>query len=248
MGYRNAQEIFPEGLLKQIQRYVSGETIYIPAREERKGWGETSGYQRYIRERNEEIRAAFAKGQTIEELMDHYALSYDSIKRIVYNRRENAMLKYSATLSSAKAYAEAGKLDAWIHLYLNEEGRNIPFSDGLKLFDRYYFSPAQFPIRLFTRCTGPEPEMKYGIDKDWWEYRIAELEKVIPEEHDLPPLIIHYAEGGFELNDGNHRHKAYEDLGIDQVWAVIWITEKEELDDFIERFGDHVRGCRVIRR
>ena len=52
MAYRNAQEIFPEGLLKQIQRYVSGETIYIPAGEERKAWGETSGYQRYIRERN----------------------------------------------------------------------------------------------------------------------------------------------------------------------------------------------------
>ena len=81
MGYRNTQEIFPEGLLKQIQRYESGETIYIPAREERKGWGETSGYQRYIRERNEEIRAAFAKDQTIEELMDHYALSYRYAKR-----------------------------------------------------------------------------------------------------------------------------------------------------------------------
>ena len=103
MGYRNAQEIFPEGLLKQIQRYVSGETIYIPARDERKAWGETSGSQRYIRERNEEIRASFAVGDTIEDLMDRYSLSYDSIKRIVYNRRETAMLKYSATLSSAKA-------------------------------------------------------------------------------------------------------------------------------------------------
>ena len=39
MAYRNAQEIFPEGLLKQIQRYVSGETIYVPAREEKKAWG-----------------------------------------------------------------------------------------------------------------------------------------------------------------------------------------------------------------
>ena len=48
MAYRNAQEIFPEGLLKQIQRYVSGENIYVPAREEKKAWGETSGYQRYI--------------------------------------------------------------------------------------------------------------------------------------------------------------------------------------------------------
>ena len=248
MGYRNAQEIFPEGLLKQIQRYVSGETIYIPARDERKAWGETSGYQRYIRERNEEIRASFAVGDTIEDLMDRYSLSYDSIKRIVYNRRETAMLKYSATLSSAKAYAEAGKLDAWIHLYLNEEGRNIPFSDGLKLFDRYYFSPAQFPIRLFTRCTGPEPEMKYRIDKDWWEYRIAELEKSIKADDDMPPLIVHFVAGGFELNDGNHRHKAYENLGIEKAWVIVWITEEAERDDFMDKYGEYVKECKVIRR
>ena len=104
MAYRNAQEVFPEGLLRQIQRYVSGETIYVPAREEKKAWGETSGYQQYIRERNRDIRAAFAQGVGIEQLMDKYALSYDSIKRIVYSRKEIAMLKYSATLSSAQAY------------------------------------------------------------------------------------------------------------------------------------------------
>lgn len=70
MAYRNAQEIFPEGLLKQIQRYVSGETIYVPAREEKKAWGETSGYQQYIRERNLDIREAFTRGVSIEQLMN----------------------------------------------------------------------------------------------------------------------------------------------------------------------------------
>ncbi|MBE5794833.1 MAG: hypothetical protein E7323_09180 [Clostridiales bacterium] len=248
MSYRNAQEIFPEGLLRQIQRYVSGETIYIPARNEKKAWGETSGYQRYIRERNEEIRTAFANGLTMEELMEKYALSYDSIKRIVYNRKETAMLKYSATLSSAKAYADAGKLDTWIHLYLNEEGRNIPFSDGLKLFDRYYFSPALFPIRLFNRCTGPEPDMKYQIDPDWWQQRVAVLENVIQTEPDLPPLIVHYVDGTFELNDGNHRHKAYENLGIENIWVIIWITEEAELDDFSAKYGTYVKDCKIIRR
>ena len=248
MGYRNAQEIFPEGLLKQIQRYVSGETIYVPARDERKAWGETSGYQQYIRERNEKIRAEFSDGKSIEDLMDRYALSYDSIKRIVYNRRETAMLKYSATLSSAKAYAEAGKLDAWIHLYLNEEGRNIPFSDGLKLFDRYYFSPAQFPISLFHRCAGPEPEMKYQIDRDWWAHKVAELEKVIPENDDMPPFMVHYTDGEFELNDGNHRHQAYENLGIEKAWVIIWITEDSELDDFMSKYGEYVKDCKIIRR
>ena len=248
MGYRNAQDIFPEKLLRQIQRYVSGETIYVPAGEERKAWGETSGYQRYIRERNAEIRSRFEEGLTIDELMDRYALSYDSIKRIVYSRREIAMLQYSATLSSAKAYAEAGKLDAWIHLYLNEEGRNIPFSDGLKLFDRYYLSPALFPISLFKRCAGPEPEMKYRIDKDWWEHRVAELEKRIPADPDMPPFMVHYVDGTFELNDGNHRHQAYENLGIPNAWVIIWITEKEELDDFMARYGEYVKDCRIIRR
>ena len=248
MGYRNAQEIFPEGLLKQIQRYVSGETIYIPARDERKAWGETSGYQQYIRERNEKIRADFSAGQAIETLMDRYALSYDSIKRIVYNRKETAMLKYSAALSSAKAYADAGKLDAWIHLYLNEEGRNIPFSDGLKLFDRYYFSPVLFPISLLKRCAGPEPEMKYRIDPDWWEHKVKELEKAIQANPDMPPFMVHYVDGEFELNDGNHRHKAYENLGIENAWVIIWITEEAELDDFTAKFGEYVKNCKVIRR
>ena len=180
--------------------------------------------------------------------MDQYSLSYDSVKKIVYNRREITMLKYSATLSSAKAYADAGKLDAWIHLYLNEDGRNIPFSDGLKLFDRYYLSPALFPIRLFRRCTGPEPEMKYRIDRDWWEQCVADLEKSIQTDPDVPPLIIHYAEGEFELNDGNHRHKAYENLGIKDAWVIIWITEKEELDDFMDKYGDYVKDCRIVQR
>jgi len=248
MGYRNAQDIFPEGLLRQIQRYVAGETIYIPAGDERKAWGETSGYQRYIRERNEAIRRDFSEGLSIEELMEKYALSYDSIKRIVYNRKEIAMLKYSATLSSAKAYGEAGKMDAWIHLYLNEEGRNIPFSDGLKLFARYYFSPALFPVSLFKRCAGPEPEMKYRIDRDWWEQRVAGLEKSIQDDPDMPPLMVHYVDGEFELNDGNHRHKAYENLGIENAWVIIWITGKEELDDFMEKYGGYVKDCKVIRR
>ena len=140
MKYRNAKDVFPEKLLRQIQKYVSGETIYIPAGVEKKDWGETSGYQQYIRERNAAIRDAFQNGKTIEALMEEYSLSYDTIKRIVYSKKEVTMLKYSATRASAMEYGKEEKMDAWVHLYLNEEGRNIPFSDGLKLFDRYFIS------------------------------------------------------------------------------------------------------------
>ena len=248
MKYRNARDIFPEKLLRQMQKYVSGETVYIPAGAEKKDWGETSGYQRYIRERNAAIREVFQSGKTIDALMEQYALSYDTVKRIVYSKKETAMLKYSATLSSAMEYGREEKTDAWVHLYLNEEGRNIPFSDGLKLFDRYFISPAEFPLSLFKRCTGPEEGMKYRIDRDWWEYRIAELTKAVQSGKELPPMIVHYVDGGFELNDGNHRHKVYENLGIDKVWVIIWITEEEELKDFMSKYCEYVRDCTVIRR
>lgn len=248
MKYRNAEDIFPENLLKQIQRYVSGETIYIPAGKEKKAWGETSGYQQYIRERNEAIKNAFSSGKTIDSLMEEYSLSYDSIKRIVYSKKEEKMLKYSATLSSCKDYAKAGKLDSWIHLYLNSDGKNIPFSDGLKLFERYYIAPAVFPRDMFTRCAGPEEDMKYRIDPDWFKEHVSILEKAIKNDPDMPPIIVHYVDGGFELCDGNTRHKAYENLGIDKVNAIVWITEESEYEEFMEKYGDYVKDCEVVRR
>ena len=39
MQYKNGKDIFPERLLKQIQKYVSGELIYIPSLEKKKDWG-----------------------------------------------------------------------------------------------------------------------------------------------------------------------------------------------------------------
>ena len=141
-------------------------------------------------------------------------------------------MEYHPTLSSAKAYAETGQLESWIHQYLVSDGRNVPFSEGLKMHKRYYLGPYLFPTQTFHRCAGPEPEMKYLIDENWWQYRVAELEKSIQADADMPPLIANYVHGRFELNDGNHRHKAYENLGIENVWVIIWITEEKDLEDF----------------
>ena len=111
MNYRNAQDIFPEQLLKQIQRYVSGETIYIPASEQKKAWGESSGYRAYLAKRNQAIRDDFAGGCDIDSLSDKYCLSVDSVKHIVYTKKETPMLEYNKTLSSALSYAKENKID-----------------------------------------------------------------------------------------------------------------------------------------
>ncbi len=48
MKYQNGKDIFPEDLLKQIQKYVSGKLVYIPSGVNKRGWGETSGYKQYL--------------------------------------------------------------------------------------------------------------------------------------------------------------------------------------------------------
>ena len=90
--------------------------------------------------------------------------------------------------------------------------------------------------------------MKFRIDADWFRLKVEKLEKSIPKDPDFPPLIVHYVDGDFELNDGNHRHKAYENLGIDSAWAIVWITEENEYQDFQQKYGQYVEGCTVIRK
>jgi len=84
MKYKNAQEILPDKLLKELQKYVSGETIYVPNANTKKQWGESSGARRYYKLRNDEIRLKFKNGSKIEDLANEYSLSVDSIKKIIH--------------------------------------------------------------------------------------------------------------------------------------------------------------------
>lgn len=105
-------------------------------------------------------------------------------------------MEYKCTLSSAIGYARNGKLEEWIHTYLQTDGHNKEFSD--------------------------------------------ELQKVISENADMPPLIIHYVDGEFELNDGNHRLEAYARLGVEEYSVIVWITEKEEYTEFMEKYSKYM--------
>lgn len=84
MKYKNAQEILPDRLLKELQQYVSGETIYVPNVQAKKQWGETSGARNYYKQRNARIREKHQDGIGLEALAEEYNLSVDSIRKIIY--------------------------------------------------------------------------------------------------------------------------------------------------------------------
>ena len=85
MRYVNAEAILPDSLVKEIQKYIQGEYIYISSEQsKRKKWGEKSGSREYIRNRNEDIRNKHRSGYSIIDLAEEFFLSVHSIKKIVY--------------------------------------------------------------------------------------------------------------------------------------------------------------------
>lgn len=85
MKYVKATAILPEKLILEIQKYVQGETIYIPKQTYQK-WGTRSGGRKNVDERNAAIKSAFKSGRTIDQLSEEYFLAIETIRKIVYSK------------------------------------------------------------------------------------------------------------------------------------------------------------------
>lgn len=84
MAYKNARDVLPEALLAQVQRYCSGELLYVPSKTDSKiVWGGRSGARKHYAERNAKIRRLYSEQYSAEALADMFYLSVDSIKKIV---------------------------------------------------------------------------------------------------------------------------------------------------------------------
>ena len=81
MGYTNAGVVLPDALIREIQRYVNGISLYIPQVKRKKA--ELNPYRCEIRDRNREIYRSFLDGNSVSELSGRFFLSEKSIYRIV---------------------------------------------------------------------------------------------------------------------------------------------------------------------
>ena len=86
MKYKNASDVLPENLLKEVQKYAAGETLYFPKDKERGKWGAATGSRAFFQERNAEIRQKYLQKMSIEHLADEYNLSVETIRKIVFKQ------------------------------------------------------------------------------------------------------------------------------------------------------------------
>ena len=84
MKYKKAQDVLPQYMIEDLQKYIEGGYLYIPKKEEnKKSWGENTSTKDELNKRKKEIAKNHKNGKTIEELADEYYLTGYSIRRII---------------------------------------------------------------------------------------------------------------------------------------------------------------------
>ncbi len=87
MKYLNAQVILPDALIKELQKYIQGEYIYVPVKQKnKKRWGEKSGYRQELNQRNQQIREEYHSDVSMERLAEKYCLSLYAVRKIIYQK------------------------------------------------------------------------------------------------------------------------------------------------------------------
>ena len=83
MGYKKAEDILPAELIEVLQEYAEGQTLYIPKKDTKAGWGTLSGTKSKLIKRNQKIYAEYLSGVKVSELAEKYYLTDKSIQRII---------------------------------------------------------------------------------------------------------------------------------------------------------------------
>lgn len=214
MKYENAKEILPEALLKEVQKYAGGKLLYIPVENETKSWGEVSGYRQKLLKRNVLISNRYKAGATLSELAEEYFLSLDSIKKIVYGKKEKELL-FEPTVESAVHYANAGLLEEWLTLFYSslQQDREIRFEEIVCC------GVFKVPLRL--------------IEAENCNSTMVERVSASGE-----PLILTYRNKKFEVACGKELYFGLKQQRINAYPALLMV-QREEYRQFERQFGKY---------
>jgi hypothetical protein len=132
-------------------------------------------------------------------------------------------------LETARRFAQAGRIEEWIHAYLGAGAwANAGLSDGLKLQRRWWRGPCEMLLDQMVRMCGPEPDMMYRVDEAGWIDRTGRYARSLTDAAALPPLLVEYRDGVLRISDGNHRHEAMRIRGWHMCWVLIWYNSAED--------------------
>lgn len=241
MNYENAGAVLPPELLREVQKYAAGTLLYIPAQAENRPWGEKSGYRQALTRRNQVIFNSFRYCESIQQLSEDFHLSEETVRKIVYSKKNAERLVFRPTVRSAEEYRDAGMLAEWAYTYMRFERCHQRFAVSLYRTEQHWFGPTLLPPSLARRNTGPEKSMRWQISREIFERETAYWMRRLTEESDLPPMLIGYESGVFAANCHNPMLEALHRLKTER-YPFLVRADGENLPA-LER--DYPEICRV---
>lgn len=135
-------------------------------------------------------------------------------------------MKYGSS-KLAMEYADRDAIEEWIQLFLRNDGKNVALADGLLLEHRYYAGPIITDISAFGIEEGAPSYLTDDNDILWFFHVVNQMKDIIAD-WDMPPLIVQYTNGEYEINDGRHRNEALRQMGIKYAPVVFWTSSEAE--------------------
>lgn len=229
MKYDNAKDLLPEVLLKEVQKYAAGKLLYIPVDTDAKNWGEVSGYRQQLLKRNLMICNKYAQGTTVSELADEYYLSLDSIKKIIYSKKDAALV-FSATVTSAAHYANAGMLEEWLQSYFMS-GTDVEKPGTLDENSPILYGLAMTPLRLIE-TSGTQHNSGIAVHDGFCSY------------DETAPLILRFYQKRFYADKQTDLFLSLKNRRINAYPAIILCDTVEAHKVFMSNFGRHFLSFR----
>jgi hypothetical protein len=133
------------------------------------------------------------------------------------------------SVDSAREAADADGLGDWVRRFLASPGSdNAALGELLSDPPRWWLGPVQLPLGQLHRLAGPPGEpVLCPIDDDEWRDDVVEMEHLVEDGWQPPPVIVTYQNGQLVLEDGNHRVESLRRAGEQQAWAVVGFGSAE---------------------
>jgi hypothetical protein len=141
------------------------------------------------------------------------------------------------SLASARAASDRHELTEWVTGFLGSPGSdNAALAEHLSQELGWWTGPLELPLDQLNRLVGPPGDpVLCPVDDEYWNGRLAELDRRTKAGWEPPPVIVSYRQGKFVLEDGNHRSESVRRAGKTLVWAVVGFENREDALHFEEQ-------------
>ncbi len=215
MKYKNAKDIFPDEILREIMKYVDGQYIYIPKKKENNDKVITE-YRQEIDIRNSKIYEHYLIGMKYSEIAKMYCLSEKSVRRIVLNEKkkmkqkqvnvQQVMTKYGIEGDIKQIYSTAWNIgdEFVLKKYLKDKENYWLLTNKLKgcnivnvnkCNEQWFFKMGKIIARLhlaFDECEGKIKcwnNSLLGEMESWIRKNIYEYDKKIIDKNEFEDII-----------------------------------------------------------